>query len=61
MQPTTAQKEPEMYLPLQPLVSSSAVLVGLLVLAILVASTIEVNVGPLKITFRKPHRRKRRG
>jgi hypothetical protein len=44
----------------QPPVSSPAVMVGLLVLAILVASTIELNVGPLKITFRKPRRRRRR-
>ena len=46
-------------------VSSPAVLVGLLVLAallvlaILVASTIEVVVGPLKITFRKRRHNKR--
>jgi hypothetical protein len=48
-----------MYLASQPPLISPAVLVGVLVLVILVASTIEVNVGPLKITFRK-RRRKRR-
>lgn len=35
------------------------VLAGLLVLAILVASAIEINVGPVKITFRKPRRRRK--
>lgn len=44
----------------QPHISSQAVLVCLLILAILLASTIEVNVGPVKITFRKPRRRRRR-
>jgi len=44
----------------QPPLSNPAVLLGLLVLAILVASTIEVNAGPLKITFRKRRRRRRR-
>jgi hypothetical protein len=41
-------------------ISTPAVLVFLLVLAILVAGTIELNVGPLKITFRKRRRRRRR-
>ena len=48
-----------MYLASQPHVNYSAVLIGLLLLAIL-ASTIEINLGPLKIVFRKPRRRKRR-
>lgn len=44
----------------QPPLINPTVLVGLLILAILVASTIEVTCGPLKITFRKRRRRKRR-
>ncbi len=41
-------------------VSSPAVVVGLLILAMLMASTIEVTLGPLKITFRNLRRRRRR-
>ena len=55
-----------MYKASQAPVSAPVVLVGLLVLGtllvltILLASTIEVVVGPLKITFRKRRRHKRR-
>ncbi len=49
-----------MHLASQPPLSSPAVLLGLLVLAVLLASTIEVKAGPLKIAFRKRRRRKRR-
>ena len=43
-----------------PAVITPAALFVLLVLATLMASTIELNLGPLKMTLRKRRRRKRR-
>ena len=36
------------------------ILIGLLILATLTAKTITLNIGPLKITLRKPGRRRKR-
>ncbi len=52
---------PASYIPDTPsAVSIPAILIGLLIIATLMATKITLNIGPLKVTLNKPKKRRKR-